>query len=130
MNIRTLIFTLFAATLLCQASSSFAMEESMKRVGEHAAQKLLEAGTKVVEKLPKNIGIQIKPADLWWPALSMMGAVSIYKGISQGLSTYWTTDQELTAKNKTRDNCYMHAASKIVAGLISLGGSWIVWSYR
>lgn len=130
MNIRRLTITLFVATLLSQASCSLAMEESMKKVADHAGQKLLEAGKGVIEKLPKSINIQVKPADLWWPTLSIIGAVSIYKGFSQGLSTCWKTDTELTAKKKERKNCYLHAASKILAGLLSLGGSYAIWYCR
>lgn len=106
------------------------MEDSLKRVGDHAAQKLLEAGNKVVEKLPKNINIQVRPADLWWPALSIAGAISIYKALSQSIATYWKTDEELARKKQSRESCYLHAASKILAGLASLAGSYAVWCYR
>lgn len=128
MNIRNLTLTFFATTLLSQAS--FAMEESMKKVADHASQKLFEVGKGVIEKLPKSINIQVKPADLWWPTLSIIGAVSIYKGFSQGLSTLWKTDAELIEKKKNRNYCYLHAASKIIAGLLSLGGSYAVWNCR
>ena len=131
MNIRKLTLTLFAVTLLSSVPSAIAtIDEGMKNQADYAAKKLLEAGTKVVEKLPQSINIQVKPADLCWPTLSIIGAVSIYKGFSQGLSTFWKTDAELADKKKTRNNSYLHAASKILAGLLSLGGSYAVWNYR
>ena len=149
MDIRKLTLTLFIATALCSAPSAMAMEEGMKKVGkevaDHAAvkmleagikigdnagKKILEAGTKVIDKIPKNFGIQISPANLWYPLLSVAGAISIYKGISQSLSTYWMTDEELSTKKKNRNNLYLFSASKIVAGLISLVGSYAIWCNR
>ena len=134
MNIRTFKLALASILLLTIAVPMIAMDESLKKVAEHAAivagKEMERAGKEITKTLPTKIDLEFSPRSLWSSILSITGAVFIYNGFNQLLNTWQKTDATLAAKNEDRTKLYKIGACKIAAGFLYLGASYAVWNRK
>lgn len=125
MNIRTLLLTFLSTCILSNTIPLLAMEQSLKNVADHASirfgEELTKAGAEMTKALPKS---------LWTSILSIAGAVFVYKGFNQLLNTWGKTDEKLRAQHEDSTKSYTVSACKIIAGLLSLSGSYAVWNWK